>query len=162
MTSSEIVTMVIAVYGAVLSTVAIVRQFVINQVKVNVTVQKNMQIVGDPRYAGKTMTLITVTNLGARPVNIKTFGAIGLHPHRNLVALDTNPRTPCELTEGKYVTSFWEQSDLDFSHIDYWAAWDSRGKMHKVKEASWVKHWKSVVQQKRHFRREGKKRALTR
>jgi hypothetical protein len=47
MKPSEIITTVIAVYGAVLSTIAILRQFFTDKVKVKMTVSRNMQIVGD-------------------------------------------------------------------------------------------------------------------
>jgi hypothetical protein len=153
MKKSEIITAIIAIYGAVLSTITILRQYFGDRVKVMVTVGKNRQMVGDPRYQGMTLTVITVTNVSKRPVTITTFGAIGLHPHHNMVAIDTRPALPCELTEGKYVTSMWDQGDLDFSTIDYWGAWDSRGKVHKVRESSRFKHWKSVVRQKWEWRK---------
>jgi hypothetical protein len=41
-----------------------------------------------------------------------------------------------------------DQSDMDFSTFDYWHAWDSRGKTHKLQEASLLKHWKSKLQRK--------------
>jgi len=44
----ETITTIIAVYGAVLSTIAIVRQLVSDPVKVKVTVRRNMRMVGDP------------------------------------------------------------------------------------------------------------------
>lgn len=158
MNKSQIITAIIAVYGAVLSTVTILRQYFTDRVKVKVTVRKNMQMVGDPRYRGVTLTILTVTNVGKRPVTITTFGAVGLHPHDSLVAVDTNPITPCELTEGKYVLSKLDQSGLDFSTIDYWDACDSHGRLHKLREASRFKHWKSVLQQKREWRRNKKKK----
>lgn len=158
MNKSQIITALIAVYGAVLSTVTILRQYFSDRVKVKVTVRKNMMMVGDPRYKGMTLTVLTVTNVGKRPVTITTFGAIGLHPHRSLVAVDTHPLTPCELTEGKFVTSQLDQSDLDFSTIDHWAAWDSHGRVYKLREASRFKHWKSALQQKQEWRRNKKKK----
>jgi hypothetical protein len=152
MKTSEIITAIIAVYGAVLSTIAIVRQFVSDRVKVKLTVRRNMQMVGDPRYTGMTLTILQVTNLGRRPVTITTFGAIRLCPNTNLVAVDTQPELPCEITEGKYITSIWPQADIDFSTIDYWAAWDSHGRVHKLQESSWFKHWQSRIRLKRSFR----------
>jgi len=116
-----------------------------------------MEIVGDPKYRGATLTVLTVTNVGRRPVTITTFGAIGLYPHNSLVAAETQPPLPREITEGQYITSNWPQDELDFSTIDYWAAWDSHGTEHRLREASSFKHWKSVRQQKREWR---KKKAL--
>jgi hypothetical protein len=153
MKQSEIITAIIAGYGAVLSTIAIVRQWKSDRVKVRVTVQRNMEMVGDPRYHGMTLTILTVTNVGRRPVTITTFGGIRLHPHKNFVAIDSRPQLPCEITEGKFVTSIMDQADLEFSNIDYWAAWDSHGRVHKLRQASRIKHWKSVLQQKWAFRK---------
>jgi hypothetical protein len=144
-----IITTILAVYGAVLSTIAIVRQVLSDRVKVKLTVGKNMEMVGDPLYHGMTLTILTVTNVGRRPVTIKTFGAIRLQPNTNFVAIDSRPQLPCEITEGKYITSIWDQTGIDFSTIDYWAAWDSHGRVHKLQEASWFKHWKSKFRGKR-------------
>jgi hypothetical protein len=153
MKKTEIITAIIAVYGAVLSTIAIVRQFVSDRVKVKLTVRKNMEMVGDPRYDGMTLTILTVTNIGRRPVTITTFEAIRLHPNQNFVAIDSRPQLPSEITEGKFITSIWDQKDIDFSLIDYWAAWDSHGRVYKLQEASWFKHSKSVFRLKRSFRK---------
>jgi hypothetical protein len=160
MNKSQILTAVIAIYGAVLSTVTILRQYFSDRVKVTFTVSKNMQMVGHPKYRGMTLTVLTVTNVGKRPVTIRTFGTVPLYPHLGLVAVNTTPQLPCELTEGKFVSSYWEQDDIDFSEIDYWATWDSHGNIHKCQEASRFRHWKSVRQQKREWRKnKGKKKA---
>lgn len=151
MKTSEILTAVVAIYGAVLSTIAIVKQFVGDRVKVGFTVSKNMEMVGDPQYKGMTLTILTLTNTSRRPVTIKTFGAIRLYPHTtNFVVIDSRPPLPCEITEGKYITSIWDQKDIPFETIDYWAAWDSQGRIHRVQEASRFKHWKSAIQRKLH------------
>jgi len=161
MKKSEIITAIIAIYGAVLSTIAILRQFFADRVKIRLAVDRNMQIVGDPRYTGKTLTRIQVTNIGRRPVTITTFGAIRLYPNTSFVAVDSQPQLPCEITEGKYIASFWDQADLDFSTIDYWAAWDSHDRMYKVQEASWFKHLRSIIQLKRSFRKKKAESAIT-
>src|SRR6266852_4435406 len=153
MKRSEIITAVIAVYGALLSPIAIMSQFFSDRLKVKVPVSRNMQMVGDPRYSGMTLTILEVVNIGRRPVTIKSFGAIRLYPNTNFAAIDSRPQLPCEITEGKCVTSIWDQAGLDFSTIDYWAAWDSHGRVHKLREASWFKHWKSRIQLKRSFRK---------
>jgi len=144
--TSEIVTAIIAAYGAVLSTFAVARQFMDDRVKVKLALRRNQKIANDPHYHGMTLTIFTVTNVGRRPVTITGFGAIGLYPHVNFAALDSEPQLPCEITEGKYVVSKWDQAGLDFSAIDYWEARDSRGKKHKLREAPWLKHFKSVSQ----------------
>lgn len=137
----------IAFYGAVLSTVTGIVQvvhFFRDRVKVNITASPNMEMVGDPRYAGMTLVTLQVTNTGRRPVTITTMGAYRLHPRTALVVTDMRPRLPCELTEGKYVTALIGQDDrLDLANIEFWAAWDSAGRIHKLNAASWYKRWKS-------------------
>lgn len=153
MDTSDIITLIIAGYGAVLSTIAIVRQLFSDRVRVKLAVDRNRLIIGDPRYHGKKLTVVQVTNVGRRPVTITSFGAIGLYPNSSIAAIDSQPQLPCEITEGKYIMSIWDQADVDFSTIDYWAAWDSHRRVHRLQEASWLKHWKSRIQLKWSFRK---------
>ena len=156
MTRPEIITQIVAVYGAVLSTFAVCRQYFTERVKVKVTVRKNMEMVGDPRYAGKSLVIMEIVNLARRPVHIRTAGAIRLHPNTNFVFPDTRPALPCEITEGKYVTVVVDREGIDFATIDYWAAWDSHDRLYKVREASWFKHLRSRFRQKKEFRKKRK------
>jgi hypothetical protein len=89
MKSPEIITTCLAIYGAVLSTVAIVKQLVTDRVKVKLTVKRDMEMVGDPRYAGMSLTIMDVTNAGRRPVTIVGVGASRLYPNKHSVATDT-------------------------------------------------------------------------
>jgi hypothetical protein len=147
MISPPSATTIIAVYGAVLSTLAIVRQLMDAQIKVKVTVSRDMQM-NDPLYRGKALTIVKTTNHGRRPVTITTVVAINLYPHDNFVAVDHRPQLPCEITEGQYVTTILDQEGLDFSILDYWMAVDSRDKKYKLREASRFEHWKSLVRRK--------------
>jgi hypothetical protein len=153
MKTSEIVTIAIAIYGAVLSTIAIIRQLKTDRVKVKLTVRKNREMVDSPKCQGLTLTEVKITNFGHRPVTIVSFGAIGLYPHPSLAGIDSQPQLPREIREGQSISSFWDQAGLDFSKIDYWAVWDSYDHVYKVPEASRFRHWKSVLQQKRAFRK---------
>ena len=159
MKKSEIITAIIAIYGAILSTIAIIRQLKSDRIKVKLTVRKNREMVGWSKYKGVTLTEVKITNVGHRPVTVVSFGAIGLHPHPCLAGIDSQPQLPCEIREGQFISSYWEQAGLDFSKIDYWAAWDSHDKVHKLPEASKFKHWKSVFQQRRMFRKQKKAEA---
>jgi hypothetical protein len=154
--ATEIVTTIVAVWGAVLSTVVAVRQFRSERVRVRFTVKRNRQVVGDPRYKNTVLTELTVTNTGHRPVTITTFGTVPLYPNAGLVAAETQPALPCELTEGRYITSLWPQEGIDFSTIDYWAAWDSHGRVHRLQEASRFEHLKSILRLKRSVKRRAK------
>jgi hypothetical protein len=146
----------------VLSSITIIRQWRSDRVKVKLSVRRNRQIVGDPKYAGLTLMELKVTNVARRPVTITTFGAVPLHPHPGLVAVDTQPQLPHEIHEGQYISSYWPQADLDFSKIDYWAVWDSQDRIvARVREAGRFRHWKSVRQQKREWRKKKKAEAAS-
>jgi hypothetical protein len=62
----EMLTRIGAVYGAILSTSVAVRQFLNERVRVTVTVKRNRQVVGDPRYKNTVLTELTVTNVGVQ------------------------------------------------------------------------------------------------
>lgn len=73
----------LAAYAAVVSTITGAVQllnFLRDRTRVKVSVRRNMQIIGDPRYEGKTLTLVYVVNSGRRPVTITTVGAQRLYP----------------------------------------------------------------------------------
>ena len=152
MKKSEIITLVIAAYGALLSTIVAVWQILSNRARVKMTVRRNMLAFGDPRYQGVTLTAITVTNVGRRPVTITSMGYFGLYPNLSLAMMDTIPQLPREITEGKFIKGYLPQNDLNFSAIDYWESRDSHERIYKVREASLLKHWKSIVQWKGWFR----------
>ena len=124
---------VLALYGAVLSTVTASAQivsFVRDRANVKVTYKRDMEIVGhpDPRYSGMTLTVLRAVNAGRRPVTITGMGAYRLHPRKAFVCSDTLPRVPVELTEGKYVEAMIDERELDFEHIEAFEAWDAVGR----------------------------------
>ncbi len=86
-------------------------------------------------------------------MTITILGANRLHPNTQLVAVETSPVLPAEITERKYIENLWPQEEFDFCTIDDWVAWDSHGREHKLREATWYKHWKSTRQRKEFFKR---------
>lgn len=153
----EIATAVIAVYGAVLSTIAIVSQLVKDRVKVKLVVRRDMEILGDDRYVGMVVTSLDVINVGHRPVTITTIGPERLYPNKHFIAVDSRPPLPHEITEGKYITTLVDEAGIDFSTLDCWAAWDSHGRKYSLQQASWLQHWKSKLRRgraRRHIVRE--------
>ena len=153
MISPPSATTIIAIYGAVLSTIAIVQQLLGDRIKVRITVSRDM-IMNDPRYNGMTLTVMKVINVGRRPVTITTLGIVSLYPHDNFVGVDNRPELPHEITEGQYITNILDQAGIDFSTIDYWAAWDSHDHVHRLRSASLFGHWKSAIQRKLHRARQ--------
>ena len=123
--------------------------------RVKVTVQHDMEVVGHPNpgYANMTLTIVRAANSGRRPVTITSIGAYRLYPRKALVAADTNPVLPHELTEGKYVTAMIEQRGLDLESIESWHAWDAVGRQYSLNVAPWHKRWYS-----RYMRRKSMKK----
>jgi|SRR5579859_1336738 len=110
-------TLIVAIYAAVVSTVTGTIQFLNyrrDKEKIKVTAQRDMQIYGDPRFDGMTLTMVRVANAGRRPVTITSVGAACLFPNPHWVFVDTNPQLPLELTEGKYLTAQVNQDGLDW------------------------------------------------
>jgi hypothetical protein len=135
---------VLAVYGSILSTITAAVQVVTHfkdRVHVRIHAQHNMEMVGDPRYAGMTLTIIYVTNAGRRPVTITGVGAWRLYPHNPIVVPNTIPDCPCELTEGKRLTAIVNQQDLELSVMESWETYTATGKTFRHSVVPWHRRW---------------------
>src|SRR5215831_6327850 len=121
-------TSILAVYGAVLSTLTAVIQIsnhLRDRAKVTLAARKNMKTTfPDPRYTNMTMTIITATNVGRRPVRIDGFAAgllfIKGREETDWYLPDVRPSIPCEITEGGTVSAFLNQEGVDFASISHW------------------------------------------
>jgi hypothetical protein len=155
---------VVAAYAAVVSTITGLIQFsnfLRDRALVRVTVRHKMEIVGDPRYKNQTLTIVTVTNAGRRPVTITTIGARCLYPHNHIILPNCTPQLPYELTEGKSLMAIMTPSNFDFATVDLWEAYDAVGRSHQLKVASWRARTLSNLKWRLEWRREAaKKRKL--
>lgn len=139
---------VVAWYAATLSTMTTAVQiahFLRDRVRVKVTVQQNMETFGDPAHEGMTLTIVTVTNEGRRPVTIRGIGLMQLRRDKGGVFPDTAPQMSCELTEGKFATAFVDQTQLPLlEDIAYFQAWDATGRTYRANIAAWPKqiYWR--------------------
>jgi hypothetical protein len=134
----------LAIYGAVLSTITACVQVITHykdRAHLKITVQHNMEMVGDPRYANTDLTIMKVVNIGRRPLTITGVGAYRLSPHNPFVMTDTRPACPCELTEGKQLTVIVDQSDLDLSQMESWEAYTSTGRDYRLSIIPWYRRW---------------------
>src|SRR6266446_5817152 len=126
----------LALYGAVLSTVTALVQIMNHfrdRVKVVLKQRRNMTAIGmGPQSEGMTMTLITATNAGRRPVTINGFSCRLLHEkgrqETDWYLKDVRPALPYEITEGREVTAFLNDAGVNFEAIAYWYAWSSTGR----------------------------------
>ena len=135
---------VVAVYGAILSTITAAVQVVTHfkdRVRLLIRMQHNMETVNDPVHQGMTMTLMNVTNAGRRPVTITGLGAYRLYPHNPFFIVETNPHCPCELTEGKQMVGIINQKGLDLSVMESWEAYTATGKTFQHSVVPWYRKW---------------------
>jgi len=146
----------IAIYGAVLSTITGAAQIITHfrdRAHLRIRVQPNMQIMGDPRYANMTLTIMYVVNTGRRPVTITSVGAYRLCPHDPFIVSDTIPACPCEITEGKQLTAIINQSDLDLSLIESWEAYTSADRTYRLSVIPWYRRRWNRRQLRKHYSR---------
>src|SRR5258708_4768372 len=76
---------VVAAYAAVVSTITGAVQVVNyfrDRAHIVIRVQRDMEMIGDPRYKGISLTIMNVVNAGRRPITITSVGAYRLSPHR--------------------------------------------------------------------------------
>jgi hypothetical protein len=128
----------VAWYAAIVSTVGGIIQvmnYLRDRVKIKIAIRRNMAWTGDPFRAGKTFTVVIVTNAGRRPVTITQIGEMHLDGSAD-VYLDIVPPVPCELTEGKYAMANVDQATIRSVDIRHFYACDATGRYHKLKYAS--------------------------
>ena len=145
---------VLAVYGAILSTITATVQVVTHfkdRVHLKIRVQHNMQILNDPRYINKSLTVMYVSNAGRRPVTITGVGAYRLCPHDPFILADTIPACPCEITEGKQLTAIADQQGLDLSAMESWEAYTATGKVFRQPVVPWYRRWWNRRQLRKHY-----------
>jgi len=135
---------VLAAYGAVLSTITAAVQVVSHykdRAHLKIRVQPNMETMGDRLYDGKTLVIMYVSNAGRRPVTIAGVGAFRLFPNKPFVIVDTRPVCPVEITEGKQLTAFMDQSQLDLSAMESWEAYTATGQTFRFAVVPWYRRW---------------------
>jgi hypothetical protein len=150
------VTGILALYGAVLSTLTAAIQLsnhFRDRAKVVLKIRKNMRFTGGGHaYSGMIVVIVTATNVGRRPVTISGFAAALLfrngREETDWVLFDVRPPLPFEITEGKEVSAFVNQEKVDFGSISHWYAWDSAGRHYRLTVAPWYKRWLSSYRYK--------------
>jgi len=138
--TAVIVGLVIAVYGAVLSSINSIFQWKASRrdsVKVKLDILSHMSVANDPLRAGMTFTVIRVTNIGVRPVTITHVASSTLDSSTDQVLFDIQPRLPCELKESQLLTAFRDEALGGLKSIESWYVWDSAGRQHFKHMVSW-------------------------
>lgn len=149
---------VVAWYAAIVSTVSSAIQFanfLRDRPHVKLKVQKDMKIFGDPRHPEERIhTIVTAVNAGRRPLTIISIGLLYLD-NLGIAFLDTVPKLPTELTEGKHVQAYLNQGDLNFGKISHFYVGDATRRQFRLNIAPWYRraYWRFH----RRFTRKGKK-----
>jgi hypothetical protein len=120
----------LAVYATIVSTITAIAQiwyYYLDRRNIKITVRHNMQIYGDPRYAGMTLSIVRVANAGRRPVTITSVGAIRDVPNTSFAFQDITPQVPLELTEGKYLVAVVPLTQEQIDEIQWFYAGDALG-----------------------------------
>jgi hypothetical protein len=130
---------IVAGYAALVSTLTgavQIAHFLRDRKNVKLKLLRRMSST-DPRRAGMTFAVLTATNVGRRPVNITHtyFQA----PDETAFLPDTNPRLPCELTEGKELAVHLDEAGLNVDMISFFAVIDSTSREYKLHLVPWHK-----------------------
>jgi hypothetical protein len=103
MTTKDLLTLLLAAYGAILSTIAIIRQMRGDRLKVKLRARSNWEIHNAPQYQGMVVTTVETVNTGRRPVTITQVSRAYLYPKKYFVAMDNSPH--CHTRLPKAITS---------------------------------------------------------
>lgn len=124
-------TLIIAIYGALLSTIGIVWNiYKGNQDKAKIKVDAYIGVMTSSRGAEGPFLFIKAVNYGRRAVTLSSVG-IRVSTDENIVMMNIN--LPCELHEGKSHNEWIELEKLRKASCEF--AWykDETGKMYKSK-----------------------------
>ena len=138
---AEKVSLLLASYGAVLSTVNTIIQFTTqrkDRVNVLVTVRPNM-VSTDAMH--KRMTIATATNRGKRPVRIEGFAASQLEADVHILFTDVRPQVPYQLNESQSISAFIPIDGMygDLKDVDTYFAYDSINRYFKCHVKPWYR-----------------------
>ncbi len=142
---------VVAAYAAVLSSITGAAQlwnYNRDRARIKVSAQNDMTMFGDFHFKNnQVLCIVTVANLGRRPVTITTVGAHREYPLNPFVVVHCRPNLPHELTEGKNLIAVMPSNEFDSSKVLWWSASDAVGNQYYSKGGSWFarrKYWRDV------------------
>ena len=127
------ITKFLAVWGAILSTVAITWNIIRDardkgSLKVEAMIGKMV-----PDHTDRDYLIITITNIGRRPVLVKGWGGMKKKNVKGARGLFVVPRgLPRMLKEGEYHTEFTDDLSILSPDLEKIYVWDSAGKEWKV------------------------------
>jgi len=138
---TTIIGLIVAGYGAILATINSAVQLIAHRrdrVDVMLIVRPNMK-TNMRGYSNMTLTLVTASNRGKRPVTIEGFSAKLLDSRNQYLMTDVRPPLPCLLSESQSVTAFVNEAKADHTYIEEYFVWDSVGRQFKLRIAPWYR-----------------------
>jgi hypothetical protein len=146
-----IIGLVLAAYGAILSTINSMVQLIAHRrdrADVILKVQRNMTAVGGSRFGKMKITIVTATNRGKRPVTVKGFATRLLDSWDVFWLLDVQPPLPYEITEGHSVYAHLDTAEENQDIIEGYYVWDSVGREFQINIAPWYRVLISRIRRK--------------
>jgi hypothetical protein len=140
MTSTETIAitgLIVAIYGAALST------FVYRRDRVDIVIKVRPHMKAEGRYTGMKLTIITATNRGKRPVTIQGFAARHLNTRAHSVFYDVRPTLPAQITESQTVSAFVDEANGVLDNVETYYAWDSVGREFTLHKIGWFRRYLS-------------------
>lgn len=134
-----IVGAIVGLYGAILSTYNAWKAHNKDKAHVRLHIAPHMSVANDSRRKGMKFTVVTVTNVGSRPVTITHVATKTLDSTTDNLLFDTQPRVPCQLTEGQYTVAMVDESLKELHPVESWYALDSAGRRYYKHIAPWYR-----------------------
>jgi hypothetical protein len=128
---------VIAIWGGVTGSFGLFISYLTykrDRADVNIEIQENMQVMGPmthPYKKGVDYISIRIANKGRRPFTLEKVGYVFLKKTGGAILGDSIFKGAVELTEGKFANYLAVQKNIDFSEINYFAAYDAVGNTYK-------------------------------
>jgi len=136
--NTALAALIVAIYAALISTVTgIVQVFNYRRDRSQIVLKVGHDMILTTTPMRKGLTIVSVINMGRRPVTINTVGGWRLYPHNPFVIPETHPDLPYELKEGQKLIAILPPSDLDLTTVQRWEASDAIGRNYKLNVAPW-------------------------
>jgi hypothetical protein len=135
----------VAVYRAVLSTLNFLTARRKDGVQVAFSVMRDVTPAKKKPDAAERATIVSVTNIGQRPVTLMAFGATLVDSNMNWLTRETGPGLPFTLTESLYVGGVFDAADGRLPGVESWVAKDTAGRRYYEHEKPWYRRlWSRV------------------
>jgi hypothetical protein len=136
--NTTLAALIVAIYAALVSSITgLVQVFNYRRDRSQIVLKVGHDMVLTTTPMRKGLTIVSVINMGRRPVTINTVGGWRSYPHNPFVIPETHPDLPYELKEGQKLIAILPPSDLDLKTVQRWEASDAIGRNYKLNVVPW-------------------------